>query len=86
LNLQSGDDLYDSAVDLLCAEASAEINAFSANPELSVAQFTTDVSPASAEINAFSANPELSVAQRYAVSASKGSETKVCYADCYDNY
>ena len=76
----SGDDVYDSAADLLCAEASVEINAFSANPELSVAQFTTDVSPASAEINfpwefaisipAFSANPELSVAQRYAVAAS----------------
>ena len=32
----SGDDLYDSAADLLCAEASVEINTFSANPELSI--------------------------------------------------
>ena len=64
----SGDDLYDSAASLSssevdhvisfpCAEASAEINSFSANPELSVAQFTTDVSPVSAEIYTFPANP-----------------------------
>jgi len=32
----SGDDLYDSAADLLCAEASVEINTLSANPELSI--------------------------------------------------
>ena len=71
----SGDDLYDSAADLLCAEASAEINAFSANPELSVAQLYAVAAPASAEINAFSANPELSVAQRYAVAAPVSAET-----------
>jgi hypothetical protein len=59
----------DVAISIQCAEASAEINTFSANPELSVAQFTTDVSPASADINSFSANPELSVAQRNAFSA-----------------
>jgi hypothetical protein len=91
----SGDDLYDSAaslsgsdvaISIQCAEASAEINTFSANPELSVAQFTTDVSPASAEINTFSANPELMVAQRYAVAAPVSAETKDCSADCYDNY
>ena len=70
----SGDDLYDSAADLLCAEASAEINAFSANPELSVAQLYAVAAPASAEINAFSANPELSVAQLYAVAAPVSAE------------
>jgi len=70
----SGDDLYDSAADLLCAEASVEINTLSANPELTVAQFTTDVSPASAEINTFSANPELSIAQRNAVAAPVSAE------------
>jgi hypothetical protein len=97
----SGDDLYDSAADLLCVEASADINAFSANPELSVDEVAydwsqyfgygpleilnnTDAATVSAEINAFSANPELMVSQRYAVPASKGSET--CSADCYDNY
>jgi hypothetical protein len=54
---------WEVAISFPCAEASVEINSFSANPELSVAQFTTDVSPVSAEINSFSANPELSVAQ-----------------------
>ena len=91
----SGDDLYDSAtslsgsdvaISIQCAEASADIIFFSANPELSVAQFTTDVSPASAEINTFSANPELSVAQRYADISFESAEPKDCSADCYDNY
>jgi len=70
----SGDDLYDSAADLLCEEASAEINTFSTSPELSVAQRYADVAPASAEINTFSANPELSVAQRYAVDSPVSAE------------
>ena len=60
----SGDDLYDSAADLLCAEASAETNTLSANPlSFWTPQIYADVSPASAEINTLSANPELSVAQ-----------------------
>ena len=70
----SGDDLYDSAADLLCAEASADINSFSANPELSVAQFSAVAAPVSAETNTSSANPELSIAQRYAVSAPASAE------------
>ena len=82
----SGDDLYDSAADLLCAEASAEINSFSASPELSVAQRYADISFESAEINSFSANPELMVAQRYAVAAPVSGDPKDCSADCYDNY
>ena len=52
---------WEVAISFPCAEASVEINSFSANPELSVAQFTTDVSPVSAEFSTFSANPELSV-------------------------
>jgi len=48
---------WEVAISFPCAEASAEINSFSANPELSVAQFTTDVSPVSAETNTLSANP-----------------------------
>ena len=60
----SGDDLYDSAADLLCAEASADINSFPANPlSFWSPQIYADVAPVSAEINSFSANPELSVAQ-----------------------
>ena len=60
----SGDDLYDSAADLLCAEASAEINSFSANPELSNAQRYTEAKAKRAEIGgSLSDNPELSVAQ-----------------------
>jgi hypothetical protein len=83
----SGDDLYDSAADLLCAEASAEINSFSANPELSVAQFTTDVSPVSAEIYTFPANPlSFWSPQIYADVAPVSAETNDCYADCYDDY
>jgi hypothetical protein len=70
----SGDDLFDSAADLLCAEASAEINSFSANPELSVASRYAVAAPVSAEINSFSANPELSNAQRYTDAKAKRAE------------
>ncbi len=70
----SGDDLYDSAADLLCAEASAEINTFSTSPELSVAQRYAVAAPVSAAINTFSVNPELSVAQRYAEAMAKKAE------------
>ena len=91
----SGDDLYDSAtslsgsdvaISIQCAEASADIIFFSANPEFSVAQRYAVAAPVSAEINTFSARNilELSIAQRSAVITSKGSET--CSADCYDNY
>jgi len=66
----SGDDLYDSAADLLCAEASVEINAFSANPELSNAQRYADAKAKRAEgRSSLSDNPELMVAQRNAVAA-----------------
>jgi hypothetical protein len=65
---------WEVAISFPCAEASVEINSFSTNAELTVAQFTTDVSPASAEINTFSANPELMVAQRYAVAAPVSAE------------
>ena len=54
----SGDDLYDSAADLLCAEASAEINAFSANPELSVAQRYAVAAPESAGLNSLTRTAE----------------------------
>jgi len=67
---------WEVAISFPCAEASAEINSFSANPELSVAQFTTDVSPVSAEINTFSANPELMVAQRYAEAMAKPEDSE----------
>ncbi|MFC2054764.1 hypothetical protein ACFLV7_10815 [Chloroflexota bacterium] len=90
----SGDDLYDSAaslsgsdvaISIQCAEASADINAFSANPELSVAQFTTDVASVSAETDTF--NPlSFWTPQIYADVAPVSAETKDCYADCYDNY
>jgi hypothetical protein len=79
----SGDDLYDSAtslsgsdvaISIQCAEASADIIFFSANPELSVAQRDAVAAPEGSEIDTFSANPELSVAQRYAVAAPEASE------------
>ncbi|MFC2043462.1 hypothetical protein ACFLUA_04860 [Chloroflexota bacterium] len=67
------------------APVSSEINAFSANPELSVAQFTTDVSPVSAETDTF--NPlSFWTPQIYADVAPVSAETKDCFADCYDNY
>ena len=71
----SGDDLYDSAADLLCAEASAEISTLSANPlSFWTPQIYADISFESAEINTFSANPELSNAQRYTEAKAKRAE------------
>ena len=70
----SGDDLYDSAADLSCAEASVEISTFLISPELLVAQRSAVAAPVSAETNTFSANPELSVAQLYAVAAPASAE------------
>jgi len=70
----SGDDLYDSAADLLCAVASADIIFYSANPELLVAQRYAVAAPVSSEINSFSANPELSNAQRYTEAKAKRAE------------
>ena len=63
----------------------AEI-AKSSNPELSVAQFNTDVAPVSSDANAafLAANPEVRYIGQVGVTI--GSETKDCYADCYDNY
>ncbi len=84
----SGDDLYDSAADLLCAEASAEISTLSANPlSFWTPQIYADISFESAEINTFSANPlSFWTPQIYADISFESAETKDCSADCYDNY
>lgn len=70
----SGDDLYDSAADLLCVEASADIVFFSANPELSVAQRYAVAAPLNAEISTFITSPDLLIAQRSAVAAPASAE------------